>query len=69
VIANRTRFSDIAAIREISEADATFVLKDGTAHRLSIVPDNRVLYVFDANHRAQKVSLQRLTSIEFNASE
>ena len=69
VIANRTRFADIAAIRDISEATATFVLKDGTTHRLSVVPDNRVLYVFDANHRAQKISLQRLTSVEFDASE
>jgi hypothetical protein len=68
VIANRTRFADIAAIRDISEAAATFVLKDRTTHRLSVVPDNRVLYVFDANHRAQKISLQRLTSVEFNAS-
>lgn len=69
VIANRTRFADIAAIRDISEATATFVLKNGTTHRLSVVPDNRVLYVFDANHRAQKISLQRLTSVEFDASE
>jgi len=68
VIANRTRFADIAAIRDISEGTATFVLKDGTTHRLSVVPDNRVLYVFDANHRAQKISLQRLTSVEFNTS-
>jgi len=67
VIANRTRFADIAAIRDISEAAATFVLKDGTTHQLSIVPDNRVLYVFDANHRPQKISLQRLTSVEFDA--
>jgi hypothetical protein len=67
VIANRTRFADIAAIRDISEAAATFVLRDGTKHRLSVVPDNRVLYVFDANHREQKISLQRLTSVEFNA--
>jgi hypothetical protein len=67
VIANRTRFSDIAAIRDINEGTATFVLKDGTSHRLSVVPDNRVLYVFNATHRAQKVSLQRLTSVEFDA--
>ena len=69
VIANRTRFADIAAIRDISEASATFVLKNGTTHRLSVVPDNRVLYVFDANHRAQKISLERLTSVEFDANE
>jgi hypothetical protein len=68
VIANRTRFADIGAIRDISEAAATFVLKDGTTHRLSVVPDNRVLYVFDANHRAQKISLQCLTSVEFDAT-
>src|SRR6516164_1781987 len=68
VIANRTRFADIAAIRDISESTATFVLKDGTTHRLAVVPDNRVLYVFDANHRSQKISLQRLTSVEFDTS-
>ena len=68
VIANRTRFADIAAIRDISEATATFVLKDGTTQKLSVVPDNRVLYVFDANHRSQKISLQRLTSVEFDTS-
>ena len=67
VIANRTRFADIAAIRDISEAAATFVLRDGTKRRLSVVPDNRVLYVFDANHRAQKIGLQRLMSVEFDA--
>lgn len=69
VIANRTRFADIAAIRDISEATATFVLEDGTTHLLSVVPDNRVLYVFDANQRAQKISLQRLRSVEFDANE
>jgi len=69
VITNRTRFADIAAIRDISEAAATFVLRDGTIHRLSVVPDNRVLYVFDANHRAQKIGLQRLTSVEFSAPQ
>jgi len=69
VIANRTRFADIAAIRDISEASAIFVLKDGTSHRLSVVPDNRILYVFDSNHRAQKISLQRLKSVEFDPSE
>jgi len=69
VIANRTRFADIAAIRDISDGTATFVLKDGTIHRLSVVPDNRVLYVFDSNRRAHKISLQSLTSVEFNATE
>jgi hypothetical protein len=69
VIANRTRFADIVAIRDISEGTATFVLRDGTIHRLSVVPDNRVLYVLDANHRAQKIGLQRLTSVEFNAPQ
>ena len=68
VIANRTRFADIAAIRDISEDAATFLLRDGTKRRLTVVPDNRVLYVFDANHRAQKISLQRLTSVEFDAT-
>jgi hypothetical protein len=67
VIANRTRFADIAAIRDISEGTATFVLRDGTIHRLSVVPDNRVLYVFDENHQPQKIGLRRLTSVEFNA--
>ena len=69
VIANRTRFADIAAIRDISDGAATFVLRDGTIHRLSVAPDNRVLYVFDANHRAQKIGLQRLTSVEFDAPQ
>lgn len=69
VITNRTRFADIAAIRDISEATSTFVFKDGTTQRLSVVPDNRVLYVFDANHRAQKISLQRLACVEFDANE
>ena len=68
VIANRTRFADIAAIRDISEDAATFLLRDGTKRRLTVVPDNRVLYVFDANHRPQKISLHRLTSVEFNAT-
>lgn len=67
VIANPTHFADIAAIRAISDATATFVLKDGTTRQLSVVPDNRVLYVLDAHRRTQKIDLRRVVSVDFNA--
>jgi hypothetical protein len=68
VIANRTRFDDIAAIQEICDDTALFVFKDGTKRRVSVVPDNRVLYVIGADGNTQKISLAGVLSIDFNPS-
>lgn len=66
VIINRTRFDTIAAIREIADDSAVFVLKDGTTRRVSVIPDNRVLYVSAADGRTQKIGMRQVQSIDFN---
>lgn len=65
-VVNHTRLADVAALRSIDGAGALFVFRDGSTHWLSVVPDNRVLYVIGADGRIQKVGLSRLTSIDFD---
>jgi hypothetical protein len=69
VIVNRTRFDSIAAIREISNDSAVFVLKDGSTHRVSVIPDNRVLYVIASDGHTQKIGLRQVKSIQFNPKD
>lgn len=64
---DHTRLDDIAAMRGIDDGDAIAVLKDGSTRRVSVVPDNRVLYVIGADGRSQKIRLRQLTSIQFDA--
>jgi hypothetical protein len=63
---NHTRFDTMAAIREISNDSAVFVLKDGSTHRVSVIPDNRVLYVIALDGHTQKIGLRQVKSIQFN---
>lgn len=62
-----TRLDEMVAVREIEPAAALLVLKDGSTHRVSVVPENRVFYVSGADGREQKIELGKLTSIEFDA--
>lgn len=58
----------IAAIRNITSKDALFVLKNGTALRLSVVHDNQFLYFADQHGGEGKIDLAGIKSIEFLAS-
>jgi hypothetical protein len=64
-VVNHTRLAEIVALRNIDDGNAVVVLKDGSKRSVSVVPDNRVLYVIGADGRTQKVNLGRLKSIEF----
>jgi hypothetical protein len=65
--ATKTWLDTIAAIRDITSKDALFVLKDGTAQRLSVVHDNRFLYFSDQHGGKGKIDLSGIKSIEFLA--
>jgi len=66
-VVDHTRLDEIALVRNIDDGDAVVVLKDGSTRRVSVVPDNRVLYVNGADGRRQKIRLHQLTSIQFDA--
>ncbi len=66
VSVNRTQFGEIAAVQDICDDEAVFVFKNGARRHMSIVRDNRVLYVIDADGRPQKINLGRLVSIDFD---
>jgi hypothetical protein len=57
----------LAAIRDTTAKDALFVSKDGTAQRLSLVYDFRVLYLENHLGGTQKLDLTKVKSIEFLA--
>jgi hypothetical protein len=61
----RTWLDSVAAIKNATEKDALFVMKDGTERRLSWVPDFRVLYVSSRNGGAEKLDLANIQSLEF----
>jgi hypothetical protein len=61
----RTYLDTIAAITDITDHDALFRMKDGTSQRLSVVPDNRVLYLGGQDKRFQKLDLARIKSVTF----
>ena len=63
----RTWLDTIAAIQDITPKDALFVLKDGTARRLSVVHDNRFLYFADQRGAERKIDMADIKSIEFLA--
>ena len=65
VMVNRTLFADISAVRDITGGSAVFVFKNGTTRRVSIIPDNRVLYVIDAGH-SQKIGLDDIRAVDFS---
>ena len=63
----KTWLDSIAAIRDTTPKDALFVLKDGTARRLSLVTDFRVLYLANRLGGTEKLDLARVKSVEFPA--
>ena len=63
----KTWLDSLAAIRDTTASDALFVLKDGTARRLSFVTDFRVLYLANRLGGTEKLDLAKLKSVEFLA--
>jgi hypothetical protein len=61
----RTWLDSVASVKDTSENDALFVMRDGTERRLSFVPDFRVLYVSNPSGRAEKLDLAKIRSLEF----
>jgi hypothetical protein len=64
----KTWLDSIAAIRDTTASDALFVLKDGTARRLSLVTDFRVLYLANRLGGTEKLDLAKVKSVEFPAA-
>ena len=60
-----TRLDTIATIKDIAADAALFVLKDGTARRLSVVHDNQFLYVEGQNGKVVTINLAGVTRIDF----
>ena len=60
----QTWLDSVASIKDTSENNALFVMRDGTERRLSFVPDFRVLYVSNPNGRAEKLDLTKIRSLE-----
>ncbi len=54
----------IAAIKDVREDAALFVMKDGTERRVTLIPDFRVLYIERPGHPAEKLDLGRIRSLE-----
>lgn len=54
----------LASVKDTSEHDALFVMRDGTERRLSFVSDFRVLYVSDPNGRIEKLDFAKIRSLE-----
>ena len=63
----RTWLDTIAAIKDITSEAAVFVMKDGTARRLSVIHDNQFLYFENPNGTAGKINLAGVNVIEFLA--
>jgi hypothetical protein len=61
----KTWLDSIAAIRDITPGDALFVLKDGSARRLSFVTDFRVMYLANRLGGTKKLDLATIKSVEF----
>jgi hypothetical protein len=61
----KTWLDSIAAIRDTTASDALFVLKDGSARRLSFVADFRVMYLANRLGGTEKLDLAKVKSVEF----
>jgi hypothetical protein len=61
----KTWLDSIAAIRDTTPGDALFVLKDGSARRLSFVTDFRVMYLANRLGGTEKLDLAKIKSVEF----
>ena len=55
----------VASIKDLTDRDALFVMKDGTERRLAFVSDFRVLYVSSPSGRTEKVDLAEIRSLQF----
>jgi hypothetical protein len=60
----QTWLDSVASVKDTSENDALFVMRDGTERRLSFVPAFRVLYVSNPNGRTEKLDLAKIRSLE-----
>jgi hypothetical protein len=61
----QTWLDSIESIKDTTERDALFVMKDGTEQRLAFVTDFRVLYVSSPTGKRQKLDLAKIRSLEF----
>src|SRR5258708_4751730 len=61
----KTWFDTIAAIRDTTDSDALFVMRDGTQRRMSLMTDFRVLYLANPSGAPEKLDLAKVKSIEF----
>ena len=66
--AERIWIDTIAEIKDIADDSALFVMKDGTARRLSFVSDFRVLYFRGPNNSAKKLDLAKMRSLQMVAA-
>jgi hypothetical protein len=62
------RLDTVATIRPTAAGQTLFVLRDGTEHLLSLVPDFRVLYVVK-RPGTEKIDLSKVMSVEFLQSD
>ena len=62
-----TRLDGIAAIKDVRDGDALFVLRDGKEQRMSLLTDFRVLYLTNSRGASEKVDLATVKNVEFLA--
>ena len=55
----------ITAIRDTTDHDALFVMRDGTQKRLALVKDFRVFYLAGESGQSEKIDIDAVKSIEF----
>lgn len=68
-IQGRIQLDRLDAIRGVCDGHAQFVFSDGTEQGVTVIPDNRVLYVTGADGRARKIHLDALKSVQFRSRE
>jgi hypothetical protein len=59
----------LAAIKDTTADKATFVSKNGTLRRLSLIKDFRVLYLRTRSGGTEKVDLASIQSVEFAGAQ
>jgi hypothetical protein len=64
----RTWLDNLVAIRDTTERDALFVMRDRTSRRMSLLTDFRVLYLANRLGGSEKLDLAKVQSVEFLAS-
>jgi hypothetical protein len=61
----RTWIDSIASIKDATDNDALFVMRDGTERRLVLLPSFRVLYVSGRTGGTEKLDLTKIRALEF----